>query len=306
MLIAPTGSPRTAHHEPWVPSCSRDRALSSFWSTGARDAAPHGCCSVQCRLVPPRRAAQGLIQGEISSLLPLSLPSQGGQGRICNPSSLHTPCPSCNTPVKPCLQRLSNLLAGAFGCSCASRALCHPINFSALTPVKHRQAAKRDSEILPWARQPPLLRVPEVLADVQTPHGRFPPLTASVGSPEGAGGAGWPLGARWCGLEARLSFLLSSLAQPEGNTCSFWGIFIPLMAVQGDLCCGLCRHGVCPATGTRARVRCSPQPHSEGGPGSNQHPRGWAGAPPAAPAPARLLPFCSSSPSQHGPKRACV
>lgn len=186
------GSPHTGH-EPWVPSCSRDRALSSFWSTGAQDSAPHGCCSVQCRLVPPRRAAQGLIQGEISSLLPLSLPSQGGQGRICNPSSLHTPCPSCNTPVKPCLQRLSNLLAGAFGCSCASRALCHPINFSALTPVKHRQAAKRDSEILPWARQPPLLRVPEVLADVRTPHGRFPLSQPRLGPPRVLAG----LGGRW-------------------------------------------------------------------------------------------------------------
>lgn len=69
-------------------------------------------------------------------------PLQGVQVRLCNPSSLHTPCPSRNTPVKPCLRRLSNMLAAAFGCSRASPALCHPINISALTPVKHRRALK--------------------------------------------------------------------------------------------------------------------------------------------------------------------
>lgn len=70
-------------------------------------------------------------------------PLQGVQGRLCNPSRLHTPCPSCNTPVKPCLRRLSNMLAGASGCSRASPALCHPINIAALTPVKRRRALKR-------------------------------------------------------------------------------------------------------------------------------------------------------------------
>lgn len=129
------------------------------------------------------------------------LPLQGVQGRLCNPSSSHTPCPSCNTPVKPCLRRLSNVLAGAFGCSRAS----HPINISAVTPVKHRSALKRDSETLPWPWQPLFCRYQSCWLT-----GCHPLLLSPLAAPLGClpGPSSRLTGVHWCLLNARLKFLL--------------------------------------------------------------------------------------------------
>ena len=154
------------------------------------------------------------------------LPLQGVRGRLCNPSSSHTPCPSCNTPVKPCLRRLSNVLAGAFGCSHASLSLCHPINISALTPVKHRSALKRASETPPRPWQPLFCLYqscwlmdchPLPLYLLAAPLGCPPGPSSRLTGP--GDGAGWLLRARWCLLNAWLKFLLlvRSGAQPKGN-----------------------------------------------------------------------------------------